>query len=181
MMLLDAIPRGVEPVLQMLGAWAGIIWVSTLSSVAPLIWWFFVFVSVDILTGIWAASKQHTLSFSAFANGMVKKGIAFAIIILAHGLDVSFWYVLHDLPLFQSITLCAYCCGEFASVVENVCHAGYSDALPPVLRKLFLRMEHRLESVVDSHLEKLGLVVEGDSDESHVKPNNQLPVSKENH
>ena len=88
---------------------------------------------------------------------MFKKGIAFAIIILAHGLDVSFWYVLKNLPVFQSVVLCAYCCGEFGSIVENIERAGYGDALPPALRKIFLTLEKRLENAVDSKLDSIGL------------------------
>lgn len=88
---------------------------------------------------------------------MFKKGIAFAIIILAHGLDVSFWYVLKDLPVFQSVVLCAYCCGEFGSIVENIERAGYGDALPPTLRKLFLSLEERLANAVDKKLDSVGL------------------------
>ena len=88
---------------------------------------------------------------------MVKKGLAFAIIILAHGLDVSFWYILHDMPVFQSVTLCAYACGEFGSIIENVEKAGYGDALPPALRKIFVTLEKRLENAVDSKLDGIGL------------------------
>ncbi len=88
---------------------------------------------------------------------MVKKGIAFFIIILAHGLDVSFWYVLKDLPVFQSVTLCAYCCGEFGSIVENIERAGYGDALPPALRKIFMTLEERLTNAVDKKLDAVGL------------------------
>lgn len=88
---------------------------------------------------------------------MVKKGLAFAIIILAHGLDVSFWYILHDMPVFQSVTLCAYACGEFGSIIENVEKAGYGEALPPALRKIFLTLEKRLENAVDSKLDGIGL------------------------
>ena len=70
---------------------------------------------------------------------------------------VSFWFVLHDMPLFQSVTLCAYACGEFGSIVENIERAGFGDALPPVLKKLFLSLEKRLENAVDSKLDQIGL------------------------
>ena len=88
---------------------------------------------------------------------MIKKGIAFAVIILAHGLDVSFWYILHDMPIFQSVTLCAYACGEFGSIIENIERAGYGDALPPALRRIFLSLEARLERAVDTKLDAIGL------------------------
>lgn len=157
MVLHDVLPRTVEGALTVLGGWIGLVWGATLQSVAPLLWWFLIFVVADLISGIWAAICTGTWSSRKLSFGMAKKGIAFAIIILAHGLDVSFWYVLHDMPLFQSVTLCAYALGEFGSIIENVERAGYGSALPPVLRRLFLTLEARLEHAVDSKLDALGL------------------------
>ena len=143
--------------MTVLGGWIGLIYGATLASVAPLLWWFLIFVVADLITGMWAAIVTGTWSSKRLSFGMVKKGIAFAIIILAHGLDVSFWYVLHDMPIFQSVTLCAYACGEFGSIIENIERAGYGSALPPALRKIFLTLERRLENAVDSKLDAIGL------------------------
>ena len=156
-MFQDLLPRSVEGALTILGGWLGLIWSATLQSVAPLAWWFAIFVVADFITGVWAGVKTTGFSSKVLYAGMFKKGIAFAIIILAHGLDVSFWYVLKDLPVFQSVVLCAYCCGEFGSIVENIERAGYGDALPPTLRKIFLTLESRLENAVDSKLDSIGL------------------------
>lgn len=156
-MIHDLLPKTVEGALTILGGWIGLIWSATLQSVAPLAWWFAIFVLTDLITGVWAGVKTTGFSSKALYAGMFKKGIAFAIIILAHGLDVSFWYVLKNLPVFQSIVLCAYCCGEFGSIVENIERAGYGDALPPALRKIFLTLEKRLENAVDSKLDSIGL------------------------
>lgn len=156
-MIQDLLPRSVEGALTVLGGWLGLIWSATLQSVAPLAWWFAIFVLTDLITGVWAGVKTTGFSSKALYAGMFKKGIAFAIIILAHGLDVSFWYVLKELPVFQSVVLCAYCCGEFGSIVENIERAGYGDALPPTLRKLFLSLEDRLANAVDKELDSVGL------------------------
>ena len=156
-MIHDLLPKTVEGALTILGGWIGLIWSATLQSVAPLAWWFAIFVLTDLITGVWAGVKTTGFSSKALYAGMFKKGIAFAIIILAHGLDVSFWYVLKDLPVFQSVVLCAYCCGEFGSIVENIERAGYEDALPPTLRKLFLSLEERLANAVDKKLDSVGL------------------------
>lgn len=156
-MIHDLLPKTVEGALTILGGWIGLIWSATLQSVAPLAWWFAIFVLTDLITGVWAGVKTTGFSSRALYAGMFKKGIAFAIIILAHGLDVSFWYVLKNLPVFQSVVLCAYCCGEFGSIVENIERAGYGDALPPALRKIFLTLEKRLENAVDSKLDSIGL------------------------
>lgn len=156
-MIHDLLPKTVEGALTILGGWIGLIWSATLQSVAPLAWWFAIFVLTDLITGVWAGVKTTGFSSKALYAGMFKKGIAFAIIILAHGLDVSFWYVLKNLPVFQSVVLCAYCCGEFGSIVENIERAGYGDALSPALRKIFLTLEKRLENAVDSKLDSIGL------------------------
>lgn len=156
-MLHDLLPRTVEGALAIFGGGLGLIWSATLQSVAPLAWWFAIFVLADLITGVWAGVKTTGFSSKVLHAGMFKKGIAFAIIILAHGLDVSFWYVLKGLPVFQSVVLCAYCCGEFGSIVENIERAGYGDALPPTLRKLFLSLEERLANAVDKKLDSVGL------------------------
>ena len=156
-MFQDLLPLTVEGALAIFGGWLGLIWSATLQSVAPLAWWFAIFVVADLITGVWAGVKTTGFSSKVLYAGMFKKGIAFAIIILAHGLDVSFWYVLKDLPVFQSVVLCAYCCGEFGSIVENIERAGYGDALPPTLRKLFLSLEERLANAVDKKLDSVGL------------------------
>lgn len=162
-MLQDLLPRTVEGALAIFGGWLGLIWSATLQSVAPLAWWFAIFVVADLVTGAWAGVKTTGFSSKVLYAGMFKKGIAFAIIILAHGLDVSFWYVLKELPVFQSVVLCAYCCGEFGSIVENIERAGYGDALPPTLRKLFLSLEERLANAVDKELDSVGLEDKGHS------------------
>ena len=156
-MIHDLLPKTVEGALTILGGWIGLIYGATLQSVAPLVWWFLIFVIADLITGIWAAIKTGTWSSQRLSVGMVKKGLAFAIIILAHGLDVSFWYILHDMPVFQSVTLCAYACGEFGSIIENVEKAGYGEALPPALRKIFMTLEERLTNAVDKKLDAVGL------------------------
>lgn len=157
MIVHDLLPRTVEGALTVIGGGLGLIWSAALQSVAPLIWWFAIFVAADTITGIWAGIKTTGFSSTRLYTGFVKKGLAFLIVTLAHGLDVNFWYFLKDLPVFQSITLCAYCCGEFGSIIENIERAGYGSALPPVLRKIFLSLEERLERAVDSKLDALGL------------------------
>lgn len=152
-----------------LGAVLGVIWAVALESVAPLVYWFALFVVVDFITGTIAACKAGEWSSHRLWTGMLKKGISFGFIILAHGIDVAFALILRDIPLFQSITLCAYCLGEFGSVIENVERMGYGNALPPVLRRLFLSLEYRLENAVDKKLDALGLDDENVKDEKKTK------------
>ena len=155
------LPEGAEAAWLKIGAVLGVVWGAALESVAPLVYWYLAFMAADIATGLWAAFRTGTFSSKRLSFGMAKKGLAFFIITLAHGIDVSFSFVLHDMPLFQSVTLCAYACGEFGSIIENVERAGFGEALPPVLKKLFLSLEKRIENAVDSKLDQIGLDDEG--------------------
>lgn len=96
------LPVGAEAAWLKIGAVLGVIWGATLASVAPLVYWYLAFMAADLLTGIWAACRTGTFSSKRLSFGMAKKGLAFFIITLAHGIDVSFWFVLHDLPLFKA-------------------------------------------------------------------------------
>ena len=87
-MLHDLLPKTVEGALAVLGGWLGLIWSATLQNVAPLAWWFAIFVIADLITGVWAGIKTTGFSSKTLYSGMVKKGIAFFIIILAY-----FFYV----------------------------------------------------------------------------------------
>lgn len=163
----DLFPKGHEAWLAVLGAWFGALWSIALEGVAPLVYWFLTFVTADLITGIWAGIKNEGFSSSRLYFGMMKKGVAFAIVILARGLDVNFSWLYHDIPLFQSMTLAAYACGEFGSIVENLSRMGYGDALPPILRRIFLTLEKRIETAVDKKLDGLGLE---DKDEQKKTP-----------
>ena len=151
------LPHVAEVTFMKIGAVLGVIWAVALESVAPLVYWFALFVVVDFITGTIAACKAGEWASHRLWSGMMKKGLSFGFIILAHGIDVAFALILRDIPLFQSITLCAYCLGEFGSVIENVERMGYGSALPPILRRLFLTLEKRLENAVDSKLDQIGL------------------------
>ena len=126
------LPVGAEAAWIKIGAVLGVIWGATLESVAPLVYWYLAFMAADLLTGIWAACRTGTFSSKRLSFGMAKKGLAFFIITLAHG-------------------------SEFGSIVEHIERAGFGDALPPVLKKLFLSLEKRLENAVDSKLDQIGL------------------------
>ena len=90
------LPVGAEAAWIKIGAVLGVIWGATLESVAPLVYWYLAFMAADLLTGIWAACRTGTFSSKRLSFGMAKKGLAFFIITLAHGIDVSFWFVRLD-------------------------------------------------------------------------------------
>lgn len=74
-MLHDLLPKTLEGALVVLGGWLGLIWSATLQSVAPLVWWFAIFVMTDIVTGIWAGIKTSGFSSSTLSAGLLKRGL----------------------------------------------------------------------------------------------------------
>ena len=62
------------------------------------------------------------------------------------------------IAFIQSITICAYCAGEFGSVIENLERGGLGDAVPPVLRRLVKTLDER----VQEHAAQKALKKEGD-------------------
>lgn len=124
--------------------------------VGPLLWWLVIFTTADFFLGTGVALLQGKWSSHKNYLGVLKKALMFAIVALAHGLDEVFAPVIH-FQIFQSITICAYAAGEFGSIVENIERAGFGGALPPVLKKLFLTLEKRLENAVESKLDQIGL------------------------
>ena len=74
-MIHDLLPKTVEGALTILGGWIGLIWSATLQSVAPLAWWFAIFVLTDLITGVWAGVKTTGFSSKALYAGMFRKAL----------------------------------------------------------------------------------------------------------
>ena len=68
----------------------------------------------------------------------------FSIVALAHGLDQVFSPIIH-VEILQTITICAYCAGEFGSIIENFERMGLSDVVPPVIRRTIKALNTRLD------------------------------------
>lgn len=81
----------------------------------------------------------------------------FGIVALAHGLDEVFAPVL-QFQIFQSITICAYCAGEFGSLIETLERGGLGGVVPPVLRRIVKTVNERLEEKAEKELEAKGFL-----------------------
>lgn len=81
----------------------------------------------------------------------------FFIVALSHGLDEVFQPLIH-FQIFQSITICAYCAGEFGSLIETLERGGFGSVVPPVLRRIVQTVNERLEEKADAELSAKGLV-----------------------
>ena len=132
-----------------IGSLIGVAWGFAFDkTIAPLVWWLAIFVSIDFITGWAAAAKTGTFKSGVMRAGILRKIVIFVICGLSHGLDVLFEPVI-GVSIFQSMVICMYGLGEFASILENLERAGYGQSIPPILRRLIGALNHRLEDTVE--------------------------------
>lgn len=140
---------GLQTIGSSLGGIFGMFMSFAYGEIKGLLLWLLLFVLFDLLTGIFASWHTHSFASRKIFTGIIKKVLMFWIVALAHGLDQIFSSLLGSIALFQTITICAYAAGEFISIVENLCRAGYEDVVPPVL--------HRLITEVNGKFDKTGI------------------------
>ena len=147
----NLLPQGAERVMAVSGGVVGGALSFAFGDIGPLLIWLTVFVAVDFATGTWAA--VHTRTWSSHKNfiGILKKALMFLVVALAHGLDEVFEPLI-GICIFQSITICAYCAGEFGSIIENLERGGLGTVVPPVLRRIVATLEERIEAQADAKL-----------------------------
>jgi len=141
-------PDGAERLFMLAGAAIGSAWSFAFGDAGPLLWWLLVFVIVDFFSGTWAALVTHSWSSHSNFVGVFKKIFVFVMVALGHGLDIVFLPLLH-IELMQSIIICAYCAGEFGSIIENLERGGLKGVVPPVVRKLLDAVNRLIDSSVD--------------------------------
>ena len=152
------LPSGTERVMLAAGGSIGAAFSFAFGeNVSPLMWWLRILVCADLTTGIYSAGYTSSYSTSKLFLGVAKKVSMFGIVALAHGLDTVFIPMI-GIAFIQSITICAYCAGEFGSVIENLERGGLGDAVPPVLRRLVKTLDER----VQEHADQKALKKEGD-------------------
>lgn len=130
-------------------------------NVGPLLIWLLIFTVSDFLLGTGIAIKRGEWSSHKNYMGVLKKFLMFMIVALSHGLDEVFQPLIH-IQIFQSITICAYCAGEFGSLIETLERGGFGSVIPPVLRRIVKTVNERLDEKVDYELESRGLTHSGD-------------------
>lgn len=155
--LSQVLPSQAEKIMLTAGGVVGGALSFAFGDIGPLIIWLGIFFASDLVTGIVAAVRRGEFRSSRLALGMAKKGLMFAVVALAHGLDVLFEPLI-GIQIFQSITICAYAAGEFGSVIENLERGGFGSVVPPVLRRLVSTLEERVEAHADLELEKKGMI-----------------------
>lgn len=140
---------GVERSAAAVGSLLGAFWSFAFAeTIWPLVWWLAIFIIVDFITGWLAASRTGKFESKKLRAGVLGKVLTITVCGLSHGLDVLFEPVI-GVSIFQSMVICMYGLGEFASILENLERAGYGQSIPPILRRLIGALNHKLEDTVD--------------------------------
>ncbi len=141
---------GLERSITAIGSLAGALWSFAFTeAIWPLVWWLAIFIAIDFATGWLAASKTGQFQSRVLRDGVLRKVLIITVCGLSHGLDVLFEPVI-GVSIFQSMVICMYGLGEFASILENLERAGYGQSIPPILRRLIGALKHRLENTVET-------------------------------
>lgn len=147
-MLSTLLPQGMERTLMAIGGVIGGAFSYAFGNMGVLLCWLIAFVVVDYITGTIGALMTGTWQSKVCGLGIVKKVLYFSIVALAHGLDQVFEPLIH-IEVMQSITIGAYCAGEFGSIIENFERMGLADVVPPVIRRAIKALNHRLDTEAD--------------------------------
>ncbi len=143
-MLTSLLPHGMERTLMTAGGVIGGVFSFAFGNMGALLWWLIIFVAIDYVTGTIGALMTGTWQSKVCGQGIVKKVLYFSIVALAHGLDQVFAPLI-QIEVMQSITICAYCAGEFGSIIENFERMGLADVVPPVIRRAIKALNTRLD------------------------------------
>ncbi|WP_404347337.1 holin family protein [Sutcliffiella horikoshii] len=87
------------------------------------------FVVVDYLTGIMAAYVEKRLSSRVGFKGIAQKVFIFALVSIAHVLDI-----ILGTNLIKDVTILFYLVNEFISIMENASRIGVP--IPNILKKV---------------------------------------------
>lgn len=154
--LATLLPQGAERSLAYIGAAVGGAFSFAFGDVGPLLAWLMVFTVTDFILGTAVAIKLGQWSSHRNFMGILKKALMFGIVALSHGMDEVFAPLIH-FQIFQSIVICAYCAGEFGSLIETLERGGFGSVIPPVLRRIVSTLNDRLEEKADQSLSAQGL------------------------
>ena len=98
------------------------------------------FISIDYITGVAVAVKQHKLSSEVGFWGLVRKSCIIALVGVAHFVDV---YVMHTGDIFRTAISLYYIGNEGISLLENMGNLGVP--LSPKLKNVLEQLKNNSE------------------------------------
>jgi toxin secretion/phage lysis holin len=103
----------------------------------PLLGVLLFMVILDYITGFYAAWSEGKLSSAVGFKGIAKKVLIFALIALAHKLDIA----LNSPGFFKNMTIYFYIANEGLSLLENFARAGLP--VPAPLKKALIQLKEK--------------------------------------
>ncbi|SHE94680.1 phage holin family protein [Alkalibacter saccharofermentans] len=100
------------------------------------------FIVIDYVTGVILALYKNNLSSEACYRGILKKGIIFFIVILAHHTDMIFET---DSLLLRNCTIIFYIGNEGISIMENAGEIGIP--MPAFMRRVLRNLKEKNEEL----------------------------------
>ncbi|MBF0780786.1 MULTISPECIES: holin family protein [unclassified Granulicatella] len=97
-----------------------------------------VFVVIDYLTGVLCVIADKRLSSEVGFNGIARKIIIFALVGIAHLLDVQ---ILGHVGVLRAMVIFFYVSNEGISIVENASHLGL--LIPEKLKSILQQLKER--------------------------------------
>ena len=131
---IDLIWAKIQMAIAAVGGWLGYF----LGGVDGLLIALLVFVVLDYLTGVMCAIIDKKLSSEVGFKGLFRKVLIFALVGVAHIIDVN---VIGTGSALRSAVICFYLSNEGLSMLENAAHLGLP--IPEKLRDILAQLHNR--------------------------------------
>ena len=131
---IDLVWTKIQMAFAAIGGWLGYF----LGGVDGLMITLLVFVALDYVTGVMCAIIDKKLSSEVGFKGLFRKVLIFALVGVAHILDVN---VVGTGSALRSAIICFYLSNEGVSMLENAAHLGLP--VPEKLREVLAQLHNR--------------------------------------
>lgn len=134
--------NSIQLVFTAVGGWLGYF----LGGCDGLIYTLLAFVVLDYVTGIMCAVVDKRLSSQIGFKGLFKKVLIFALVGVAHLLDVQ---ILGAVGVLRTAVIFFYLSNEGVSLIENAAHLGLP--IPAKLKAVLEQLHDRAEKEEEDH------------------------------
>ena len=149
----DLVWAKIQMAFAAIGGWLGYF----LGGVDGLLIALLVFVVLDYVTGVMCAIIDKKLSSEVGFKGLFRKVLIFALVGVAHIIDVN---VVGTGSALRSAVICFYLSNEGVSVLENAAHLGLP--VPDKLRNILTQLHDRSDK--DNTTDKTDTTDKGDGE-----------------
>ena len=139
--MVDLVWTRIQVAITILGGWFGYF----LGGMDGLLITLLVFVALDYITGLMCAITNKKLSSEVGFEGLFRKVLIFALVGVAHIVDVN---VIGDGSALRSAVICFYLSNEGLSVIENAAFLGLP--VPEKMKDILIQLHNRSDKDRDA-------------------------------